>query len=125
METNVVNACVAAANFGAEKYRRAGAILARFDDEAAAEVSNTERIYRSVALTLTHAPETLTVGELIVLRAGIAAFADDANRRAQVLNERGQPQDAALITHQLMSVYTALSTVEAMLDVAQAASAAA
>lgn len=120
METNIVNACIAASNFGAEKYRRAGAILTRFDDEATGEVGNTERLYRGLVLKLTHEPESMTLAELIALRAAIAAYADDGNRKAQVLSDRGQPQDAALIQHALRDVYAALSVLEAMIDVARA-----
>jgi hypothetical protein len=116
MEANLAQACIAACLFSTDKYRKAADLLDRFDDALAGDVRNSERAYRQLNLTITHEPENMSRADLVLVRAGLSAFADDQNRKMQILNDRGQPQDAALIQHGLRDVYAALSKIEAMID---------
>jgi hypothetical protein len=113
LNTNQVNIVSAALLFMAEKYRQ---IILRADlfsdggisDEASRVERAAMRLAATVASTGIATPEqgamTLTALE---------AFADDANRKAQLMNTRGQPHESAHYESRVRAVYATMAAVEA------------
>jgi len=109
----------AACLFAADKYRKYSDGLRRFDDPAADTCRESERKFRALAASLADF-DNFDSAALDQCNRAMEASIDELNRKAQVLSDRCQMQDAAVTAHRVREMYTALELIESRQEVARA-----
>jgi hypothetical protein len=110
MNETIINAIRASLLFAADKYRKVGDILKRFDDPNTEQARSSERTFRRAAVSVAHA-ENMNAVDLGVSAIALTARADELNRKVQLLADRCQMQESAVVAHELRGVYDALDVV--------------
>lgn len=113
MEANLVNSIRAALLFSADKYRKFGDGLRRFNDPIADTMRAAERDYRRAAATVGQI-ETFAAADLTSCALALTARADELNRKVQLLADRCQMQESSVVEHELRTTYAATEAVAAL-----------
>jgi hypothetical protein len=112
MNESNINAIRAALLFMTEKYRQIEMRADLFDDGAISDAAATTGRSALRMLATLDADGIVNTNDAAYATVALTALTDNMNRQMQLLNGRGQINDAAIIEHRIREVYAAMAAVD-------------
>lgn len=112
MNESNLNAIRAALLFMTEKYRQIEMRADLFDDGAISDAAATTGRSALRILATLDTDGITSAQDAAIATVALTALTDNMNRQMQLLNGRGQINDAAIIEHRIREVYAAMNAVD-------------